>query len=96
MSFARRFGGSELHEREHVGPTPAAHTRGERPGSRAGRISMKPAPSGSAAAREPNRGPASGHRGRRGLWEAAGRSSGGVRPPGWRDEGRGPRESGCL
>ena len=48
MSFARRFGGSELHEREHVGPTPAAHTRGERPGSRAGRISMKPAPSGSA------------------------------------------------
>ena len=42
----------------------------------AGRISMKPAPSGSAAALEPNRGPASGYPGRRGLWEVAGRSAG--------------------
>lgn len=28
MSFAPRFGGRELQEREPVGPTPAAHTRG--------------------------------------------------------------------
>lgn len=69
MSFARHFRGSELHEQEHVGPTPAARDHAPR------RHSMKPEPSGSAAAPEPNRGPATGHPGRRGPWEAAGRSA---------------------
>lgn len=90
MSFAPRFGGRELQEREPVGQPQQRTREGERLGDRAPRAHlMKPAPA-PAAAPEPNRGPASGIRDAGSFGEAGG---GAPRrcSPGLGEEGRASR-----